>query len=56
VAGVIAIACAISVRDPSKYFTNHVEIHLNKKIGGKYRPEGKLEADAGDEATPPANK
>ena len=34
--GVIAIICAISVRDPSKYFTNHVEIHLNKKVGGKY--------------------
>lgn len=34
--GVVAIVCAICVRDPSKYFTNHVEIHLSKKIGGKY--------------------
>ncbi len=34
--GVIALVCAAAVRDPSKYFTNHVEIHLNKKVGGKY--------------------
>jgi hypothetical protein len=34
--GVIALLCAAAVRDPSKYFTNHVEIHLNKKVGGKY--------------------
>lgn len=32
--GVIAMACAIAVRDPSKYFTNHVEVHLEKEIGG----------------------
>lgn len=32
--GVIAMACAVAVRDPSKYFTNHVEIHLEKEIGG----------------------
>jgi hypothetical protein len=25
--GVIALPCAFAVRDPSKYFTNHVEIH-----------------------------
>lgn len=31
--GVIAMACAVAVRDPSKYFTNHVEIHLEKEIG-----------------------
>jgi hypothetical protein len=34
--GVIATLCAACVRDPSKYFTNHVEIHLNKRIGGRY--------------------
>lgn len=34
--GVIALLCAAAVRDPSKFFTNHVEIHLNKKVGGKY--------------------
>ena len=34
--GVVAVLCAACVRDPSKYFTNHVEIHLNKKIGGTY--------------------
>ena len=34
--GVIALVCAMAVRDPSKYFTNHVEIHLNEEIGGKY--------------------
>lgn len=39
--GVIALICAILVRDPSKYFTNHVEIHLNEKIGGKYEGHGK---------------
>jgi len=38
--GIIAVLCAISVRDPSKYFTNHVEIHLEKEIGGRQR-EGK---------------
>jgi uncharacterized membrane protein (DUF485 family) len=32
--GVLAILCAIAVKDPSKYFTNHVEIHLEKKRGG----------------------
>jgi len=31
--GVIALLCAIAVRDPSKYFTNHVEIHLEREIG-----------------------
>ncbi|KAI1611798.1 fungal trichothecene efflux pump [Exophiala viscosa] len=31
--GVIAMACAVAVRDPSKYFTNHVEVHLEKEIG-----------------------
>ncbi|KEF61057.1 uncharacterized protein A1O9_02622 [Exophiala aquamarina CBS 119918] len=35
--GVIAMACAIAVRDPSKYFTNHVEIHLEKEIGGGHQ-------------------
>ena len=30
--GVIAMLCAVAVRDPSKYFTNHVEIHLEKKL------------------------
>lgn len=39
--GVLAIISAISVRDPSKYFTNHVEIHLNEKIGGKYEAKEK---------------
>jgi len=37
--GIIAVACAIATRDPSKYFTNHVEIHLNEKIGGKYEAD-----------------
>lgn len=32
--GIIATVCAIVVRDPSKYFTNHVEVHLEKEIGG----------------------
>lgn len=42
--GVIATLCAMCVRDPSKYFTNHVEIHLNKKIGGKYESQKKEES------------
>jgi hypothetical protein len=33
--GVIAVACAVCVRDPSRYFTNHVEVHLEKEIGGR---------------------
>ena len=46
--GVIALVCAMAVKDPSKYFTNHVEICLNKKIGGKYESadhvvDGKVE-------------
>ncbi|KAH6666677.1 fungal trichothecene efflux pump [Halenospora varia] len=45
--GVIAVICAISVRDPSRYFTNHVEVHLEREIGkgskGK-RQSGKEEA------------
>jgi MFS family permease len=39
--GVVATLCAMCVRDPSKYFTNHVEIHLNKKIGGIYQSHDK---------------
>jgi len=39
--GVIAMACAMAVRDPSKYFTNHVEIHLEKEIGGTHKKEPK---------------
>ncbi|KAK3110940.1 hypothetical protein LTR53_014275, partial [Teratosphaeriaceae sp. CCFEE 6253] len=39
--GVIAVLCAVAVRDPSKYFTNHVEVHLNEKVGGKYQGDGK---------------
>ncbi|KAK5164808.1 uncharacterized protein LTR77_009472 [Saxophila tyrrhenica] len=39
--GVIALICAAAVRDPSRYFTNHVEIHLNKKVGGKYEEDAK---------------
>lgn len=36
--GVVALACAIAVRDPSKYFTNHVEVHLEKEVVGKHHP------------------
>lgn len=31
--GVAALLAAIAVRDPSKYFTNHIEVHLEKKRG-----------------------
>ncbi|PMD35946.1 putative major facilitator superfamily transporter [Hyaloscypha variabilis F] len=48
--GVIAVLCAISVKDPSKYFTNHVEIHLERDIGGKQR-EGKVFKEEHDEET-----
>ena len=48
--GVIAIFCAMAVKDPSKYFTNHVEIHLNKKVGGKYE-EGDVKGLEKDEAS-----
>ncbi|KAF8847505.1 MFS general substrate transporter [Acephala macrosclerotiorum] len=35
--GIIAVLCAMSVRDPSKYFTNHVEVHLEREIGRQNR-------------------
>jgi hypothetical protein len=35
--GVLAMAAAVAVKDPSKYFTNHVEVHLEKEIGGGNR-------------------
>lgn len=48
--GVIAIICAMAVRDPSRYFTNHVEIHLNKKVGGKYEEgAGKAVGNKGED-------
>ncbi|KAL2430475.1 hypothetical protein ABEF95_008581 [Exophiala dermatitidis] len=34
--GVVAVLCAVAVRDPSKYFTNHVEVHLEKEVIGKH--------------------
>ena len=46
--GVIALLCAIAVKDPSKYFTNHVEIHLNKKVGGKYESAEREEKEGKD--------
>lgn len=54
--GCIAVACACCVRDPSKYFTNHVEVHLEKEIGqgarkglvGKEHEEERVER-VGDE-------
>ncbi|KAF2645897.1 MFS general substrate transporter [Massarina eburnea CBS 473.64] len=33
--GVLAILAAIAVRDPSRYFTNHVEVKLERKRGGE---------------------
>ena len=30
--GVVALVAAVMVRDPSKYFTNHVAIHLEKQV------------------------
>lgn len=44
--GVIALVCAAMVRDPSKYFTNHTEIHLNKKVGGKYEEGEQVDKSA----------
>lgn len=39
--GIIATLCAMAVIDPSKYFTNHVEVHLEEKFskGGKANVE-----------------
>lgn len=37
--GVVALLAAIVVRDPSKYFTNHVEVHLEKKKKASRRVE-----------------
>ncbi|OCL13971.1 MFS general substrate transporter [Glonium stellatum] len=39
--GVLALLCAISVRDPSKYFTNHVEIHLKEKLVSVHKQRAK---------------
>ncbi|KAF1965332.1 MFS general substrate transporter [Bimuria novae-zelandiae CBS 107.79] len=39
--GVVALLAAVAVRDPSKYFTNHVEVHLEKKKG-VYRQKGEI--------------
>ncbi|KAF2258090.1 MFS general substrate transporter [Lojkania enalia] len=33
--GVVATLCAVCVRDPSKYFTNHVEVHLEESFKRK---------------------
>jgi Fungal trichothecene efflux pump (TRI12) len=43
--GIIAVLCAIAVRDPSKYFTNHVEIHLEREIGGRKKVVENKEAE-----------
>lgn len=43
--GVVATICAMSVRDPSKYFTNHVEIHLEEKIVGREKLRGPEEKE-----------
>lgn len=52
--GILAVLAAISVRDPSKYFTNHVEVHLEKEIGGKQREAKEFhdEHEEAHEATP----
>ena len=42
--GVLAVLCAMCVRDPSRYFTNHVEIHLKEKVGGRH---GRHEKEGG---------
>jgi hypothetical protein len=44
--GVVAIFCAMAIRDPSKYFTNHVEVHLRDKFG--HRTEALKGAEDGE--------
>lgn len=53
--GVVALLCAIVVRDPSKYFTNHVEIQLERDIGGRKTQvaEGKDEGILDDAPSEP---
>lgn len=41
--GVIATLCAFAVKDPSKYFTNHIEIHLEKKKDRGNKPKERAE-------------
>jgi len=48
--GVLATICAACVKDPSKYFTNHTEIKLNSKVGGKFE-EGEEAGKGVDDAT-----
>lgn len=42
--GVVAILCAVAVKDPSKYFTNHVEVHLEGRKGVQKVHEKETEA------------
>ena len=45
--GVFAIVAACFIRDPSKYFTGHVAVHLEKEVVGKQKrqshPDEKVE-------------
>lgn len=38
--GVLALLAAVAVRDPSRYFTNHVEVHLEEKRGIVHKEQG----------------
>ncbi|KAH8819128.1 fungal trichothecene efflux pump-domain-containing protein [Xylogone sp. PMI_703] len=51
--GVIALISAACVIDPSKYFTNHVEVHLEKEIGGGRRHDEPKSIEDEKESTPP---
>jgi hypothetical protein len=33
--GVIVICMSLFVRDPSKYFTKHIAVHMEKRVFGK---------------------
>ena len=40
--GVIVVLMSMFVRDPSRYFTKHIAVHLEKEvIGKKHVDEGK---------------
>lgn len=48
--GVLAVLAAMAVRDPSRYFTNHVEIQLARKRGGRHTTQTDKQEEKGEVA------
>ncbi|RFU35442.1 hypothetical protein B7463_g866, partial [Scytalidium lignicola] len=53
--GILALISAACVIDPSRYFTNHVEIHLEKEIGGaRHHKDQPVKSLENEKETPPS--